>query len=111
MPPPPKTTFLQAPVEIPHQIRRMVDALLQDGLCQQPRLFVDEGIEQEVRGIREAIDSGAEFPPHSAHSMVEVKQDFIINSWTCCFVMLQGGDTAKANKKTTSTHTFLLRFG
>lgn len=51
----------------------MVDALLQDGRCRQPGLFVEKGVEEEVRGIREATDSGVEFPPHCAHSMVEVK--------------------------------------
>lgn len=57
----------------PRQITRMVDALLQDGRCRQPGLFVEKGVEEEVRGIRGAVDSGVEFPPHCAHSMVEVK--------------------------------------
>lgn len=50
----------------------MVDALRQGGRCEEPGLFVDEGVEQEVLEIREALESGAEFPLFRAHSMVQV---------------------------------------
>lgn len=51
----------------------MVDALRQGGRCEEPGLFVGEGVEQEVLGIREALDSDAEFPPFCAQSMIQVK--------------------------------------
>lgn len=50
----------------------MIDDLLRDGCCLEPGLFVEDGVEEEVRVIRDAINSGASFGPHSAHSMVEV---------------------------------------
>lgn len=59
-------------VRIPRQIWRMVEALLENGAHLQPGLFVEKGAELEVRGIREAVDSGLELPQHGAHSMVEV---------------------------------------
>lgn len=40
--------------------------------CQQPGLFVEEGIDEEVWSIREALDSDTEFSPHCAHSVIEV---------------------------------------
>lgn len=51
----------------------MVDALRQGGRCEEPGLFDGEGVEQEVLGIRKALDSDAEFPPFCAQSMVQVK--------------------------------------
>lgn len=66
------TPTVQAGVALPPQLRRLVDGLLQENRCQQPGLFVYKGVEQEVQGIREAIDSGADFPPHCTHSMIEV---------------------------------------
>lgn len=51
----------------------MVNALVEgSGHCQQPGLFVRDGLEQEVNAIREAIDADAPLPPCSAHSMAEV---------------------------------------
>ncbi|CAM9292888.1 unnamed protein product, partial [Hapterophycus canaliculatus] len=58
-------------VQVPRPLWRMVDDLLGEARCDQPGLFVDRGVEQEVRGIREAVDTGAEFPPHCGHSMAE----------------------------------------
>lgn len=59
-------------IRIPRQLWRMVMALLEDSAYQQPGLFVEKGVELEVQGIQEAVDSGHDFPPHCAHSMVEV---------------------------------------
>ncbi|CAM9194753.1 unnamed protein product [Ectocarpus sp. 8 AP-2014] len=61
----------QKTVRIPRQVWRMVDALLKDARYDQPGLFVDNGNEQEILGIRAAVNTGAEFPPHCANSMVE----------------------------------------
>lgn len=49
----------------------MVDALLRDSHYDQPGVFVDKGDGQEVMGIRAAVHTGTEFPPHCANSMVE----------------------------------------
>ncbi|CBJ29438.1 conserved unknown protein [Ectocarpus siliculosus] len=61
----------QKTVRIPRQVWRMVDALLKDSHYDQPGLLVDKGNEQEILGIRAAVNAGAEFPPHCANSMVE----------------------------------------
>lgn len=55
----------------------MVDALRQGGRCEEPGLFDDNGIEKEVLGIREALDSGADFPVFCAHSMVQVNTQIL----------------------------------
>lgn len=60
-------------VRIPRQLWRMVEALLENNAYQQPGLFVEKGLELEVQGIQEAVDSRSEFPPHGAHSMSEVR--------------------------------------
>ena len=46
--------------------------MLESPAFEQPGLFVEKGIDLEVRGIRRALDSGSEFPAHCAHSMAEV---------------------------------------
>eukprot|EP00752_Nemacystus_decipiens_P002667 g2495.t1 len=58
-------------VRIPLQLWRMVKVLLENGVHEEPGLFAEKGVEPEVRGIREALESGSEFPEHCAHSMVE----------------------------------------
>ena len=60
----------------------MVDALRGGGRCEEPGLFVDEGVEKEVLGIREAIDAGAAFPHFCAHSMAQVRTYPIANGAT-----------------------------
>lgn len=59
-------------VRIPRQLWRMMEALLENSAFQQPGLFVEKGVELEVQGIQEAVDSGSGFPQHRAHSMAEV---------------------------------------
>ncbi|CAM9189144.1 unnamed protein product [Ectocarpus sp. 12 AP-2014] len=71
----PRMSSGQKTVRIPRQVWRMVDALLKDSHYDQPGLFVDNGNEQETLGIRAAVNTGAEFPPHSASSMVEASLD------------------------------------
>ncbi|CAM9717188.1 unnamed protein product [Ectocarpus sp. 4 AP-2014] len=61
----------QKPVRIPRQVWRMVDALLKDSHYGDPGFFVDKGNEQEILGIRAAVNTGADFPPHCANSMLE----------------------------------------
>lgn len=61
-------------VRIPRQLWRMVEALLERSAHQQSGLFVEKGVELEVRGIQEALQSGSEFPEHCSHSMVEVRE-------------------------------------
>ncbi|CAM9572248.1 unnamed protein product, partial [Ectocarpus fasciculatus] len=61
----------QRTVRVPRQVWRMVDALLRDSHYDQPGVFVDKGDGQEVMGIRAAVHTGTEFPPHCANSMVE----------------------------------------
>ncbi|CAM9553714.1 unnamed protein product, partial [Ectocarpus sp. 12 AP-2014] len=67
----PRMSSGQKTERIPRQVSRMVDALLKDCLYDQPGLFVDKGSEQEILGIRAAVNTGAEFPPHCASSMAE----------------------------------------
>ncbi|CAM9892364.1 unnamed protein product [Discosporangium mesarthrocarpum] len=50
----------------------MVDDIHRGGGVEEAGLFHEEGIKGEVEDIREALDTGAEFPPHRVHSMVEV---------------------------------------
>lgn len=56
----------------------MVDALLKDYHYDQPGLFVDKGNEQELLGIRAAVNTGAEFPPHCANSMAEASLHSVV---------------------------------
>jgi len=50
----------------------MVTAMLQRSAYEQRGLFVEKGVDLEVREIRGALNSGADFPAHCAHSMAEV---------------------------------------
>lgn len=61
---------------IPKELWRIVDAIFEKGL-QQPDLFVAPGIPQEVKQIREALDTGEAFGHASVHSYVDCFLQFL----------------------------------
>jgi len=61
---------------IPKELWRIVDAIFEKGL-QQPELFVAPGIHEEVKQIREALDTGGPFPQASVHSYVDCFLQFL----------------------------------
>ncbi|CAM9247240.1 unnamed protein product, partial [Scytosiphon promiscuus] len=100
------TVSAEGTVRIPYPLWRMVDALLDEGRCDQAGLFVDQGVEQEVRGIREAVDTGARFPPHCGCSMVEALVTLleslslsVVPESACSAISEAGGATAGVEEK------------
>jgi phosphatidylinositol-bisphosphatase len=63
---------------VPKELWRIVDALYERGL-QEPDLFLTPGYEEEVKMIRECLDTGAPFGRFHVHSMAEVMVSFLSN--------------------------------
>lgn len=61
---------------IPKELWRVVDAIYEKGL-QQPDLFATPGHPEEVKLIREALDTNGPFPQASIHSYVECFLQFL----------------------------------
>jgi phosphatidylinositol-bisphosphatase len=58
------------------ELWRLVDALYRTGLAEKD-LFILPGVPEEVAAVREALDTGAELGPVSAHSLAEVLMAFL----------------------------------
>jgi phosphatidylinositol-bisphosphatase len=69
--PAPKTALC-----VPKELWRVIDAIYEKGL-DEPHLFVEPGIADEVRMIRESLDTGKPFPQARIHSYVEVFVSFL----------------------------------
>lgn len=67
---------------VPRQLWRMIDSLMRGeegwGLGADG-IFAQEGIKEEVEAIREAIDTGEDFPAHGCHSMCEALVSLLIS--------------------------------
>ena len=63
-------------MSIPKELWRLVDALWQGGMREKD-LFSSNADQSEVNCLRECLDTGAQFPSCSAHSMVEALVSFI----------------------------------
>lgn len=61
---------------IPKELWRIVDAINAKGL-QQPHIFTAPGNPEEVKLIREALDTGSAFGPFSIHSYVDAFVAFL----------------------------------
>ncbi len=61
---------------IPKELWRVVDAIYEKGL-QQPDIFVAPGHPEEVKQIREALDTSGPFPQASIHSYVDCFLEFL----------------------------------
>jgi len=61
---------------IPKELWRVVDAVYDKGL-QHPDLFIAAGNPEEIKLIREALDTGSAFPQASVHSYVNCFLDFL----------------------------------
>jgi phosphatidylinositol-bisphosphatase len=64
-------------LSIPKELWRLVDALWSTGAIRETDLFVTEGNPDEVKAIRESLDTGTDFPVCSAHSIVETFISFL----------------------------------
>ncbi|KAL0584150.1 hypothetical protein ABG067_006034 [Albugo candida] len=62
--------------QIPKELWRMIDDLYQFSLSEK-NLFVETGNPVEIQALREALDTGSAFPPHTAPSMAEVLLTFL----------------------------------
>ncbi|DBA00263.1 TPA: hypothetical protein N0F65_007907 [Lagenidium giganteum] len=56
---------------VPKELWRMVDDLYKHFLDEK-NLFIEAGNKQELVHLREALDTGTAFPPHSSYSMAEL---------------------------------------
>jgi phosphatidylinositol-bisphosphatase len=63
-------------MSIPKELWRLVDAVWQGGMREKD-LFSSAADQGEVRCLRECLDTGAQFPSCSAHSVVEALVSFI----------------------------------
>ena len=63
-------------MSIPKELWRLVDALWQGGMREKD-LFSSTADQGEVRCLRECLDTGAQFPSCSAHSVVEALLSFV----------------------------------
>lgn len=63
-------------MSIPKELWRLVDALWQGGMREKD-LFSSTADQSEVRCLRECLDTGAQFPTCSAHSVVEALLSFV----------------------------------
>lgn len=61
---------------IPKELWRIVDAIYEKGL-REPDLFLTPGYEEEVKMIRECLDTGTQFGRFHIHSMAEVLISFL----------------------------------
>ena len=61
---------------IPKELWRLVDAVYEKGL-QQPNLFFTPGNPEEVKQIRECLDTGAQFGTFSVHSYIDALTHFL----------------------------------
>lgn len=61
---------------IPKELWRIVDAIYEKGL-QQPDLFIAAGNPDEIKLIRESLDTGTVFPQGSVHSFVDCFLEFL----------------------------------
>jgi len=64
---------------VPKELWRVIDAIFEKGLS-EPHLFVEPGIPEEMKQIRECLDTGAPFRgggPFSIHSYAEVLTSFL----------------------------------
>jgi len=69
---PSKTTALC----VPKELWRTIDAIFEKGL-DEPHLFVEPGVPDEVDQIRECLDTGGRFGVYKIHSYVEVLVSFL----------------------------------
>lgn len=60
----------ESPLQVPKELWRMADYLYKNGL-NQPQLFGGLGSQEDVDLIFESLDTGAEFPQVSVHSMAD----------------------------------------
>jgi phosphatidylinositol-bisphosphatase len=63
---------------VPKELWRILDAIYERGM-QQPDLFLTPGFAEEVKMIRESLDTGAPFGRFHIHSMAEVLISFLSN--------------------------------
>jgi len=61
---------------IPKELWRIVDAIYSKGIGERD-IFLLPGLDQEVRDIRECLDTGAEFGEFRVHSMAETLLSFL----------------------------------
>lgn len=61
---------------VPKELWRTIDAIYEKGL-HAPDIFVEPGLADEVKQIRECLDTGAPFGPFRVHSYAEVVIDFL----------------------------------
>lgn len=61
---------------VPKELWRVIDAIYEKGLG-EPHLFVEPGVKEEVRMIRESLDTGNPFPPSRIHSYAETLVSFL----------------------------------
>jgi phosphatidylinositol-bisphosphatase len=61
---------------VPKELWRLIDAIYEKGMG-EPHLFVEPGNDQEVRMIRESLDTGKPFPQCQIHSYAEVFMSFL----------------------------------
>ena len=61
---------------MPKELWRVIDAIYEKGLG-EPHLFVEPGVKEEVRMIRESLDTGKPFPQCRIHSYAEVLVSFL----------------------------------
>lgn len=57
--------------KVPKELWRMVNDIYQN-FMQEKNLFVEAGNEVELAQLREALDTGQQFPPHSGYSTAEL---------------------------------------
>lgn len=61
---------------VPKELWRVIDAIYEKGIT-SPRLFVEPGIPDEVKMIRESLDTGKSFGPCRVHSYAEALVSFL----------------------------------
>lgn len=61
---------------VPKELWRIIDAIYEKGI-QEPHLFVEPGIADEMKQIRESLDTGAPFGQAMIHSYAEVFVSFL----------------------------------
>lgn len=63
---------------VPKELWRVIDAMSEKGI-QAPHLFVERGVPEEMKQIRESLDTGAPFGRFRIHSYAEVFVAFVMS--------------------------------